>query len=125
VEQIEDGKINHPLTREILIAALTPMLDAGVDEVVMGCTHYPFVIPIIREIIGDQIRVIDPAPAIARQTGRLLETYDLQASGDKPGEIRFLTSGDPKRMENQLLDLLNIKTIVEKLNWDRGILSAG
>jgi glutamate racemase len=49
------------------------MLAQGIDTVVLGCTHYPFVIPLIQEIVGPGVRVIDPAPAVARQVGRVLE----------------------------------------------------
>ncbi len=125
VDQIEESKIDHPETREILEKALKPMLEAGVDEIVMGCTHYPFVIPLIREIVGNQIRVIDPAPAIARQTGRLLEQFDLKTAGDNAGETRFLTTGDPIKMERQLTDLIKLETGVSKLIWDGGILRDG
>lgn len=125
VDQIEESKIDHPETREILERALTPMLEAGVDEIVMGCTHYPFVIPLIREIVGDKIRVIDPAPAIARQAGRLLEQFDLKTAGDNAGETIFLTTGDPIKMERQLTDLIKLETGVGKLSWDGGILRDG
>jgi glutamate racemase len=125
VDQIEESKIDHPETREILERALTPMLEAGVDEIVMGCTHYPFVIPLIREIVGDKIRVIDPAPAIARQAGRLLEQFDLKTAGDNAGETIFLTTGDPIKMERQLTDLIKLETGVGKLSWDGGMLRDG
>jgi glutamate racemase len=56
------------------------MVEQGVDTVVMGCTHYPFVIPLIQEIVGPSVQVIDPAPAVARQTGRLLEEHGLRST---------------------------------------------
>jgi len=120
VGQIEGGKIDDPLTRNILEKALTPMLEKGVDEVVMGCTHYPFVIPIIREIVGKEVRVIDPAPAVARQTGRLLETFDLKADRDREGEGHFQTTGDPGKLEKLVGELIEIQTEVNKLVWDGG-----
>ncbi len=57
-------------TRRILETALIPMLAQGIDTVVLGCTHFPFVIPLIQEIAGPEVRVIDPAPAVARQAAR-------------------------------------------------------
>ena len=74
VGQIEHGDLDSPITRGILEKALNPMLKQGIDTVVLGCTHYPFVIPMIQEIAGPSVRVIDPAPAVARQAARLLET---------------------------------------------------
>ena len=118
VQQIEGGKIDHPRTREILEKALNPMLQEGVDEVVMGCTHYPFVIPLIEDIIGDQAKVIDPAPAVARQTGRILEEFDLQAPEGESGKLVFLTTGDPGKMEEMLRFLLNLEEKVTRLKWD-------
>jgi glutamate racemase len=74
VAQIEAGQLDTPRTRRILEDALKPMLAQGIDTVVLGCTHYPFVIPLIQEITGPGVRVIDPAPAVARQVSRLLES---------------------------------------------------
>jgi glutamate racemase len=122
VDQIESGKIDHPRTREILQKALDPMLKQNVDKVVMGCTHYPFVIPIIKEIVGTQVRVIDPAPAVARQTGRLLESYSLEANGEN-GSVAFLSTGDPVKLAENISDLIGIKTIVGELQWVNGELS--
>jgi len=64
VAQIEAGNLEGRETREILEKALQPMLAQGIDTVVMGCTHYPFVIPLIQQIAGANVRVIDPAPAV-------------------------------------------------------------
>ncbi len=122
VDQIELGKIDHPRTREILQKALDPMLKQNVDKVVMGCTHYPFVIPIIKEIVGTQVRVIDPAAAVARQTGRLLESYSLEANGEH-GSVAFLSTGDPVKLAENISDLIGIKTIVGELQWVNGELS--
>ena len=124
VNQIENGKINHPDTRKILEEALVPMLEEGVDEVVMGCTHYPFVIPIIREIVGEEVRVIDPAPAVARQAGRLLEKFYLKAERERFGEHQFLTTGDQDKMKTLIQDLINTETKVECLVWDGGDIRA-
>lgn len=60
VGQVEKGQLETPETREILEHALTPMIEKGIDTVVMGCTHYPFVIPLIQQIVGPEVRVIDP-----------------------------------------------------------------
>lgn len=119
VEQIEAGDIDHPLTREILEKALFPMLEQNIDKVVMGCTHYPFVIPIIKDIVGNQVKVIDPAPAVAKQTGRLLEAYKLHAES-KQGSIEFLTTGDPQKLSTNIQELIGIYTFVGKLIWVNG-----
>ena len=71
VQEIEKGHLKSKTTRMILEKALFPMLDKGIDTIVLGCTHYPFVIPLIKEIVGDQVIVIDPAPSIAAQTNKV------------------------------------------------------
>lgn len=116
VAQIEAGKLDHPETREILEKALKPMLAQGVDEVVMGCTHYPFVIPVIEQIVGSGVRVIDPAPAVARQTGRLLQAYHLEADR-KIGSVEFLTTSDPHRFSRSILDLIGLEGAVGQAAW--------
>src|SRR5215208_5474700 len=63
VQQIEQGNLNGPETRRILNDALSPMLEKNIDTVVLGCTHYSFVIPLVQQIVGDRVRVIDPAPS--------------------------------------------------------------
>lgn len=117
VKQIERGYLNTFLTRRILQQALQPMLAEGVDTLVMGCTHFPFVIPLIQQIAGDGVRVIDPAPAIARQTERVLfQRYLLQpSSGDT--FHRYLTSGDPTRFSRLLEQLLGVRTRPERWFW--------
>jgi glutamate racemase len=93
VRQIESGELTSQTTRTILEDALFPMLDRGIDTVVLGCTHYPFVIPLIEQICGDQVRVIDPAPAVARQTRRVLESNDLTSPVMNGSGVKFYTSG--------------------------------
>ena len=90
VEQIELGDLDGPRTRTILENALHPMLEQNIDTVVLACTHFPFVIPLIEDIVGPNVRVIDPAPAVARQTLRLLQDRGLQAGSDAPWHGPFL-----------------------------------
>ena len=117
VRQIEDGDLTSPVTRAILEHALQPMLAAGIDTVVMGCTHYPFVIPLIQEIAGPQVRVIDPAPAVARQVGRLLAAQGSLNAGNDLGSIRFFTSGIPHELERMLPVFMGERGRVEPVAW--------
>ncbi len=96
VQQIEKGDLSGTTTRKILEDALHPMLEKNIDTVVLACTHYPFVIPLIQEIVGEKVRVIDPAPAVARQAKRLLEAQSLKREIGSQGEARFFTSGDAR-----------------------------
>ena len=86
VEAVERGELDTPETRRILETAIKPMLAEGADTLVLGCTHFPFVLPLIREIAGPDVKVIDPAPAIARRTAYLLEQGAITFAED--GEAR-------------------------------------
>ena len=105
VEQIELGHLAGHETRDILGRALDPMLKANIDTIVLGCTHYPFVIPVIQQIAGPRVRVIDPAPAIAKQVGRLLDQHALYSSANHSGETTYLTTGEPSKFLKFLDDL--------------------
>ena len=98
VEQIEAGNLDGKETAIILERAIKPMLAANIDTIVLGCTHYPFVIPLIKEIAGPDVRVIDPAPAIARQVGRLLDWHDLRSPEQEPGRVTLLTTGAAEKL---------------------------
>jgi glutamate racemase len=129
VNQIEGGRLDAPETRAILEDALRPMLARGIDRIVLGCTHYPFVIPQIESIVGEGVRVIDPAPAVARQARRVLEKAGLLQGAIKGLQsdpaTRFLTSGDPQGLERLLFELLNIRHQAERVTWDGNSLSEG
>lgn len=126
VQQIEKGELNTPATRAILESALHPMMGHEIDRVVMGCTHYPFLIPLIQDIVGPDVKVIDPAPAIARQVGRLLEMQGLDNQPALPvdaelpgGAIQYLTTGDPLKLQALLPLLIGEQGNVAALGWHR------
>jgi glutamate racemase len=106
VEWIEAGRVNDPDVEAHLRAWLAPLLAAGIDELVLGCTHYPFVIPLLRRIVGDGVEIIDPAPAIARQVQRLLEAHDMAALPTTMPRHRFYTTGDPTALQMALQRLV-------------------
>jgi glutamate racemase len=118
VMEVDAGNLDTPQVCAILERALKPMLAQGIDTVVLGCTHFPYVIPIIKTIVGPGVRVIDPAPAIARQVERLLETHGLRSPEKKTNLVRYLTTGDPKKMESLLPGLIGGTAGVHKLVWD-------
>src|SRR5688572_27073288 len=106
VQQIEQGNLDGEETRRILEEALLPMLDMNIDTVVLGCTHYPFVIPLIQQIVGSSVRVIDPAPAVAKQVRRVLEARGLKRESESQGDLKLYTSGDPDAFRSMLPVLL-------------------
>lgn len=72
VKQVENFALDTPETEAIVRESLDPLLEAGADVIVLGCTHYPFLRPVIRRIVGPEVKIINPAPAVARQTIKIL-----------------------------------------------------
>jgi glutamate racemase len=120
VTQIEKGELDSQSTQAILEDALAPMLAEGVDRIVLGCTHYPFVIPLIQGIVGPEIEVIDPAPAIARQARRVLIASNLINGSGVTGEVRCLTTKDPENLDAILPQLMEERFRVQPLRWENG-----
>jgi len=117
VRQIEKGYLSTTKTRRILEDAILPMMEQGVDTLVMGCTHFPFVIPLIKQISGKGMRVIDPAPAVARQVQHVLEQRQLLNPRQRTGTISYFTSGDPQKLANLLPKLTGDEADVKALTW--------
>ncbi len=119
VQQIEQGNLRGEETRRILNDALLPMLERNIDTVVLGCTHYPFVIPVIQQIVGDaaRVRVIDPAPSVAKQVRRVLEAKGMKNESTATGDVTFYTSGNTGAMKSLLPLLLEESGEVKKAAW--------
>lgn len=117
VQQIEQGNLDGKETRAILESALRPMLDRGIDTVVLGCTHYPFVIPLIERIVGESVRVIDPAPSVARQVERLLEAGGTRNLSTSRGRVQVYTSGAAGEVQSLLPKLLGESGKAARLVW--------
>jgi glutamate racemase len=119
VQEIEKGNFSGIETRNILENALYPMLENEIDSIVLGCTHYPFVIPLIKEIVGPDVTVIDPGPAVAKQTMRILsKDIDPGANKNKNNTI-LLTSGSIKEFKNfiNLIDINNYE--IHQVKWSQ------
>jgi glutamate racemase len=76
---VEAGEQNSNACRAELLQVLTPLAQVGVDQLVLGCTHYPFLMESIRQLFADQFGLVDSGAAVARQTGRLLDQYGLRS----------------------------------------------
>lgn len=118
VQQIEDGNMQGAETRKILEDALFPMMEAGLDTVVLGCTHYPFVIPLIQSIVGEGVRVINPADAVARQTRRLLQQHATLAPSTQPVSPQLFTTGSALHLQQLAQQLIQHTDSVTPLCWD-------
>ncbi|MGD2058849.1 MAG: glutamate racemase [Anaerolineales bacterium] len=107
VEHIESGDLDSPEVQHILKMGLEPLLERGADTLVLGCTHFPFVLPAIRSLSGEQVQVIDPSPAIARRTQQLLAERHALSEEGMAAQIRYFTSSERDGLENAL-SLLNM-----------------
>ena len=93
VSLIEAGKTKDPETRRQLEILLQPMIDKGIDHLVLGCTHYPFLIPVLKEILPPSVTILDCGEAIARQTENILRAADSLNKGTSP-KHRIIGNGD-------------------------------
>ncbi len=93
VEMIEDGDLHSPALCQLLRGYVEPLLAAGCDTIILGCTHYPFLKPVLLQMLPAHISLIDTGGAVARQLQRLLDERDLRARGPAL-QTRFWTSGN-------------------------------
>lgn len=111
VPLIEQGKIDTPETVELLKGFLQPMLDGGIDYLVLGCTHYSYLIPLLNKMLPEHVKIIDSGEAVARQTKSILEKNRLLNGSNKSGSERFYTNGDVtvlmKFLKNQNSDVVS------------------
>ena len=98
VELVENGILDGPEAEETVSRSLQPLLDEGADIVVLGCTHYPFLQPVIERLAGPGVKVIDPAPAVARQTVHVLQEKGIP-TGEGPFSIDLYHSGEPESLQ--------------------------
>lgn len=106
VDLIENGKMESPEMTQLLKKYVEPMLDHNIDQLVLGCTHYPFLTEQIREITGEGVQIVDSGEAIARQTRVILEQEGLLNEGQKEGERVFYSNKNVKVLQD-MLDLFH------------------
>jgi len=99
VEQIERGELTTAATRELLARYTQPLLDAGADVLVLGCTHYPFLREQIAEIAGPKVQLIDTGEAVARRAAQLIAERSGQIAPPAGTAIEWFSSGSPAQMQ--------------------------
>jgi glutamate racemase len=104
VELIEAGDLNDPTLHGLLRGYVEPLLAEGCDTLILGCTHYPFLRPLLERWLDPSISLIDTGGAVARQLQRLLASRDLLANGPRDVD-RFWCSGEPAAMQRVLPQL--------------------
>jgi glutamate racemase len=105
VEQVEAGDLSGDKTRALIERYVAPLLEQRADIIVLGCTHYPFLVPLIREIAGPMVAIIDPSAAIARELRRRLSGADLLSIENRAGTEQFWTSAAPDKSKQVLSQL--------------------
>lgn len=115
VELIENGKLNSPEMTALLIEYLEPMLKENIDYLVLGCTHYPYLIPQLKELLPENVTIIDSGLAVARQTKNILEQESLLNQSSKPSIDRFYSTKNPDVLRSILGENYPIKEVEVKL----------
>lgn len=102
VELVEQGDLTGPTPRQLLTVFIQPLLQQGADTLVLGCTHYPFLAPLVQDIAGPEVTLLETGSAVARQLSRKLAEIHLLNARPEGGQDRFWTSGDPAHLANVL-----------------------
>jgi glutamate racemase len=105
VEAVESGDIDSPQTRDLVRQYVQPLLDAGADTLVLGCTHYPILRPWIAEIAGSEVAILDTGAAVARRVQQVLPT-PLVIQGNVLPHLELLSTGNPDRFERAVTSVL-------------------
>jgi glutamate racemase len=101
VELIESGKLHTDEMRTLLNSYLKPMLEANIDYLVLGCTHYPYITPLLQEMLPKHVKIIDSGEAVARQTKAVLEQHRL-LNTQTSNKHQFYTNRNPEVMKQLL-----------------------
>lgn len=115
VEQVERGALTGASTRSLVEQYLRPLLDKGADTIVLGCTHYPFISDVIRDVAGPSVNLIDSAGPVARELRRRLQANGLLASESRAGTETFWTTGLPEQVAAVIEQLWSRKVAVQAL----------
>lgn len=120
VELIESGNLNSKKMNSLLNSYLQPMIEEDIDCLVLGCTHYPYLIPQIRKIVDNKITIIDSGEAVARQTKSVLNKNNLLNLSDSNKNIEYLFYIN--KSKETLVKILeknnpNLKTSTKELNF--------
>lgn len=124
VELVEAGTLSGPEVVSTLQPMLDPMIEAGVDVVVLGCTHYPYLRDEISRYMGGNVPVIDSGTAIARRVQTVLHSHDLLSPGVAEGSVTMMTSGDANVVEPVATLLLGHRMTVTTVAADPRVVEA-
>ena len=115
VEQVERGEVGSSSTRSLVEQYLRPLIDKGADTIVLGCTHYPFISDVIRDVAGPAVSIIDSAGPVARELRRRLHVNNLLATDTRVGTETFWTTGEPDQVAIVIEQLWSRKVVVRPI----------
>jgi glutamate racemase len=107
VELIENGQLHSNAMMLLLKKHMAPMLKQHIDHLVLGCTHYPYLIPLLKDVLPKQVKIIDSGAAVARQTEVILKDMELLNVKHSKPKLEFFSNGNPK----VITSLLDTKTL--------------
>ncbi len=102
VEAIENGNLNKNETKDLLISYLNPMINSNIDQLVLGCTHYHFLIPLIKKIVPKTINIQNPNQAIVKQIKKILHQKNLENSSKNSYKNIIYTNGNNEIIKNMV-----------------------
>lgn len=105
---IEAGLRRGPMIRAAVAEYVTPLLEAEVDAIILGCTHYPFILQEIRRLVGDEIPILDPALQIRAKVAQFLHEHSVPQCAPGEGETEFWVSGDPWQFSGLVKEFLGL-----------------
>ncbi len=114
VELVEQGYLSGPEIRKLLRQYVLPLVEQSADILVLGCTHYPFLAPVIQDIAGVHVKVIDSGPAIARHLNHLLAKHEL-LSVKRQGSVKFYSSLESGAVNDVMSGLWGNPVIAAKM----------
>ena len=106
VPLIESGQLHAPETAALLAQHLQPMRTAGIDTLVLGCTHYPFLMPLIVNLLGSSVLIVDTSEAVIRQLARQLEIHRIPSEANGRRSLLLLSTADGVRLHSMAMQLL-------------------
>jgi glutamate racemase len=124
VTLVEAGDAPPQQIRETVARYLGPLRQAGIDQLVIGCTHFPFLNDYFTEYLGSQVTIVDPAPAVARQTQRVLDASGLRRETETTGTVEFITTADPDHYRDLIHAMLGLREpTIHPMQWVGGALA--
>lgn len=115
VDIVEKGMINAPSTESHIRTLINPLIDKNIDHLVLGCTHYPFLTGVLEKVLPKNVKIIDPALAIVKQTNRILEQNNMLNEDENKRKYNFYSSGNSEVLRNLLKNITNMDFKIDEL----------